>query len=46
MCVTVTLLSRKLQLTYTLHITLCLLGYFIEPESNFFSHMLIDRKTS
>jgi len=24
--VTVTLLSRKLQLTYTLHVTLCLLG--------------------
>jgi len=26
--VTVTLLSRKLQLTYTLHVTTCLLGYF------------------
>jgi len=27
--VTVTLLSRKLQLTYTLHVTLCLLGQCI-----------------
>jgi len=32
--VTVTLLNRKLQLTYTLHVTLCLLERYFETNNN------------